>query len=501
MSQFFTTSGGGGGSGDVVGPASATDNAVVRFDSTTGKLIQNSGVILDDSDNMTGVTSLVIDGSTGTVLTVDTDTLIVDADGDAVGIGQGSPSASLHIQAGTAAASTAPIKLTAGTNLTSPEAGAIEFDGTNLYFTDSTPTRQTIAVLGSGSTNVTSAGSSTDNAIARWDGASGDVIQDSSVIIDDTDNVTGIVDMTTTGYVNLADGAFNDPIIRFTSDPDTGIARASSNSMALIAGGGTRMWVTSTGLQANTNITAGSTGRFYLNNNSPSNTAPNYSFVNDTNTGMYRSNVDELSFTTGGTQAAYFDSSQVFTLTNALTVPNGGTGAGTFTDGGILLGSGTSAFTATSQPTNGQVLIGSTGVDPVLSTLTAGTGISIVNAAGSITINSTVTGGITWNEETGTSATMAVNNGYIANNAALVTLTMPSTAAVGDVVRVTGKGAGGWRIAQNASQVIHFGSSDTTTGATGRLDSTATYDSVEMVCITANTDFVVLSSIGNPTVT
>ncbi len=34
--------GGGGGAGDVVGPASATDNALARFDATTGKLLQNS---------------------------------------------------------------------------------------------------------------------------------------------------------------------------------------------------------------------------------------------------------------------------------------------------------------------------------------------------------------------------------------------------------------------------------------------------------------------------
>ena len=41
------------GTGDVVGPASATDNAVVRFDATTGKLIQNSTAILGDSGNIT----------------------------------------------------------------------------------------------------------------------------------------------------------------------------------------------------------------------------------------------------------------------------------------------------------------------------------------------------------------------------------------------------------------------------------------------------------------
>lgn len=44
--------GGGGGSGDVVGPASATDNAIPRFDTTTGKLIQGSDLILEDDETM-----------------------------------------------------------------------------------------------------------------------------------------------------------------------------------------------------------------------------------------------------------------------------------------------------------------------------------------------------------------------------------------------------------------------------------------------------------------
>jgi hypothetical protein len=44
--------------GDVVGPASATDNAIARYDSTTGKLIQNSLVIVDDTGSVTGVNAL-----------------------------------------------------------------------------------------------------------------------------------------------------------------------------------------------------------------------------------------------------------------------------------------------------------------------------------------------------------------------------------------------------------------------------------------------------------
>ncbi len=38
--------------GDVDGPASATDNAIARFNGTTGKIIQNSGVTIDDSSNL-----------------------------------------------------------------------------------------------------------------------------------------------------------------------------------------------------------------------------------------------------------------------------------------------------------------------------------------------------------------------------------------------------------------------------------------------------------------
>jgi hypothetical protein len=52
-----------GALGDVVGPASATDNALARFDLTTGKLIQNSVGILSDAGVLTGLTGLTSSGS------------------------------------------------------------------------------------------------------------------------------------------------------------------------------------------------------------------------------------------------------------------------------------------------------------------------------------------------------------------------------------------------------------------------------------------------------
>jgi len=63
-----------------------------------------------------------------------TDAAIIDTAGN-VGIGI-APTAYLTLKAGTATASTAPLKFTAGTNLTSPEAGAFEFDGNAFYSTD-----------------------------------------------------------------------------------------------------------------------------------------------------------------------------------------------------------------------------------------------------------------------------------------------------------------------------------------------------------------------------
>jgi len=57
-------------SGDVYGPASATDNAVARFDLTTGKIIQNSVVtIADTTGNMAGVGTLSSGAITSSSLT------------------------------------------------------------------------------------------------------------------------------------------------------------------------------------------------------------------------------------------------------------------------------------------------------------------------------------------------------------------------------------------------------------------------------------------------
>lgn len=183
-------------------------------------------------------------------------------------------------------------------------------------------------------------------------------------------------------------------------------------------------------------------------------------------------------------------------------------GAGTFnassvTQHSLLIGgANTHTINNLGVATNGQLPIGSTGADPVLATLTAGTGVSITNAAGSITINS-IGGGFSWVDVTGTSASMAINTGYLADNVGLVTLTLPATAAQFSSIKVQGLGAGGWKIAQNASQQILFGSATpTTAGVGGYLASTNANDSVTLLAVVggASTTWTVSDSVGNITI-
>ena len=54
----------------VVGPATATDNAITRFDSTTGSLVQNSTVTVSDTADVAGVKTLAMNGATSGTLTV-----------------------------------------------------------------------------------------------------------------------------------------------------------------------------------------------------------------------------------------------------------------------------------------------------------------------------------------------------------------------------------------------------------------------------------------------
>lgn len=135
-------------------------------------------------------------------------------------------------------------------------------------------------------------------------------------------------------------------------------------------------------------------------------------------------------------------------------------------------------------------------------TITAGSNIQVTPGANTITIATTGITAFTWAVTT-VNASIVVNNGYIANKAGLLTMTLPASGAIGDLIEITGiNTAVGWRIAQNANQQIFFGASSTTLGASGYLEATDIRDSVKLVCVVsgASTVWNVLSSVGNITV-
>lgn len=175
----------------ITGVNLATALGVTSYTFSTG-LTNTSGTITNNlSTGVSGGQSIIGGTASGNNLTLSSTTngtkgkvilgsaSAYDEVNDRLGIGTTSPTARLHLPAGTATASTAPLKLTSGTNLTTPEAGAVEFDGTNYYASAST-TRYTLAKTLTDTSTLdfpnTNAGDRSDLTITITGAAVGDVV-------------------------------------------------------------------------------------------------------------------------------------------------------------------------------------------------------------------------------------------------------------------------------------------------------------------------------------
>ena len=138
---------------------------------------------------------------------------------------------------------------------------------------------------------------------------------------------------------------------------------------------------------------------------------------------------------------------------------------------------------------DGEVYIGATSGTPVAGHITAGTGITIANAANSITVSSTG-GGLTWSTITAGTLAAAINNAYVLNHAATpCVVTLPATAAVGSKMAFRGlAGSGGWTITANTGQTIQFGNQSSSSA--GSWSSTDVADTCDIECIVANTTWI-----------
>lgn len=137
----------------------------------------------------------------------------------------------------------------------------------------------------------------------------------------------------------------------------------------------------------------------------------------------------------------------------------------------------------------------------LVSGFTGSSSLTLPNAAsGTLALTSQIPAAFAWNGVSGTSQAMAVNSGYVSQNGATSTFTLPATAAQYTVLRVLQNAAGVFIVAQNALQNIRIGNSISTTGVGGSVTSTSIGDALYLLCTVANTNFVVLSSVGSFTV-
>jgi hypothetical protein len=169
--------GGSGGSGDVVGPASSTDNAIVRFDGTTGKIIQDSGITIADgaSGTLSGTNSgdVTLDSTVTDILTITGQSISADD--------QGSDKLVFWDESQNKLTS-----LTVGSGLS--------ITGT------------TIAATGSG--DVVGPASAADNALVRFDGTTGKLVQNGQITQSDTGDLASVnsiaMNTTPTGSLTTA---------------------------------------------------------------------------------------------------------------------------------------------------------------------------------------------------------------------------------------------------------------------------------------------------------
>lgn len=145
---------------------------------------------------------------------------------------------------------------------------------------------------------------------------------------------------------------------------------------------------------------------------------------------------------------------------------------------------------------NGQLIIGSSTGAPAAATLTSGAGISITNAANSITI-AAIGAGFTWQDQ-GVSLNPALaENGYFVT--AAITITLPAAPTIGTTISFIVDTTSALTIKATGTQTIRLG--NVVSAAAGTAVSTRQGDSIELVYRSTDTSWIALCSNGSWSIT
>ncbi len=145
--------------------------------------------------------------------------------------------------------------------------------------------------------------------------------------------------------------------------------------------------------------------------------------------------------------------------------------------------------------TAGEVAIGTTSGDPTGALITGSGNVTVTSSSGAIAVSLTGPASFVWSAAASSPITGIINTGYYVTNASATTIDVPATFQAGATLAVVGQGAGGWILQMNTGQTLHIGNQSTSSG--GTLTSSNQYDCIEILCVVANTTFVVRNMMGN----
>jgi hypothetical protein len=226
------------------GPASSTDNAVARFDSTTGKALQGSSVTISDTGDIAGAQSITVTAITANTIGGKSVPEIVTAaasTGTANRLTRWNGNQIIKDSSVTlddAGNISGVVKLTAVDSVEAPfihtntinvnGTGTLELVGSGLNM-NSTPIMN-VSSLQYGLTTidiqdvVTGALSSVNNTIVRYDGNTGKKIKGTSIVVSDTDEITGATSISSTQFTST--GALL--LLPFSNQPIQGHATGNT---------------------------------------------------------------------------------------------------------------------------------------------------------------------------------------------------------------------------------------------------------------------------------
>jgi len=120
-----------------------------------GYLNQTDWATFNNKFTLPSLTAGSVLFSDGSTIAQDNANLFWDNTNNRLGIGTNAPTANLHLPGVTIAVETASLKIDSGTVMTTPENGAIESDGIDLWWTNDTGTRISLSTVGGGGANTT----------------------------------------------------------------------------------------------------------------------------------------------------------------------------------------------------------------------------------------------------------------------------------------------------------------------------------------------------------